>query len=166
MALIVEDGTGLTNSESYISTAELTAYGTKWGLSFGSDTTKLEALCRKATRAIDLLYEFIGERATDDQALEWPRSGDEAPSGVPGDLKAATCEMAYIYLTSDPLAPLAAGDGGLTELTKEVGDLKVTKKWLDGSYVSSSASATRKVTLLLQDLLASASSFMVEVVRG
>lgn len=168
MALIVEDGTGLANSESYVAVADLTAYATKWGLTgFPSDTTKAEVLLRTATRAIDSLYDFIGDKASDTQALEWPRTGDDAPALVPTAVKNATCEMAYVYLTSDPLAPLAAGDSGLTELTKEVDALKVTKKWSDGAYQPTATLSTRKVSILLQDLLYSTpGGYMVEVRRG
>lgn len=172
MALVVEDGTGLTNAESYVSTTELSAYATKWGLKgFSNVTGDNEVILRKATRAIDLMYGFIGEPLTSTQALQWPRKSNEdytsVPSGVPGDIKDATCEMAYVYLSQDPLAPLAAGEVGLVELTKEVGDLKTTKKWEDGSYSPAALNSTRKVQFILQDLVDDApGGFMVGVVRG
>lgn len=167
MSLVVEDGMGLSNAESYVSTTELDAYFAKWGMSGLPDSAaKKEVLLRKATRAIDTLYSFDGEKLTSTQALQWPRSGS-VPSGVPQVVKDATCEMAYVYLTVDPLAPLAAGEGGLVEITKEVGDLKTTKKWADGTYSSAAEQATRKVNLILAPVIeGSSSSFMVEVVRG
>lgn len=73
---------------------------------------KAQALV-SATRDIDTL-DFIGERATDDQALEWPRTGtDYADDALPQRLVDATIELAFSYAqqvtadaTSDVLNPV------------------------------------------------------------
>lgn len=168
MSLIVEDGNGLANAESYVSTAELTAYATKWGLSgFPTESTKLEVLARKATRAMDAMYSYIGDKADEDQALQWPRVGDSAPSGVPGCVKDGTCEMAYVYLTTDPLAPLSSTAAGVTEVTEQVGPLKTTTKWSDGGYTSDALLSTRKVNFIVQPVLDHLpGSMSVSVERG
>lgn len=79
MALIVEDGTGKTDAESYISVADATTYfaargNTVWS-GLASDTVR-EQLLRKATDYMVGRYglRWKGERVSEDQALDWPRS--------------------------------------------------------------------------------------------
>lgn len=70
---------------------------------------KIQALVT-ATRDIDaiegtesdagVLQYFVGERATDIQALEWPRTGtDYADDALPERLIQATIELAFVYAT-------------------------------------------------------------------
>lgn len=166
--LTVEDGTGLPNAESYVSTAELASYLSKWGLKgVTSVTADQEVLLRKATRAVDAIYSFIGNQASNEQTLQWPRVGRDVPPGVPQSLKDATCEMAYVYVSGDPLAPQAAGSSGLVEITKQVDSLKTTKKWADGQYTDAASNSIRKVTFVIQPLLdQTPGSLMVGVARG
>lgn len=80
MSLVVEDGTGLANAESYISVANADAYFTARGnATWAAITTtalKEEAL-RRATDYMVQVYRqrWQGYRMTDTQALDWPRSG-------------------------------------------------------------------------------------------
>jgi len=78
MALIVEDGSGLVNAESYISVADASTYHTNrgnvaWG-SIASDTIR-EQLLRKATEYMMAVYRlrWAGYRYNSTQALDWPR---------------------------------------------------------------------------------------------
>lgn len=69
MALIIEDGTGKTDSDTYASEAELAAYALKRGVTItGTDTQLL-------TKALDHLEQqiFKGTKASKEQALQWPR---------------------------------------------------------------------------------------------
>jgi hypothetical protein len=79
MTLVVEDGTGKANAESYVSVADCAAYATKRALSFpGTDVPNSEAALRLATAFIDNTYRarFTGYRTyRRAQALEWPRVG-------------------------------------------------------------------------------------------
>lgn len=79
MAIIVEDGTGLPDAESYISVAELQAYCTKQGKDSiaALPDARLEVLLRQATTYMLGAYGPIwkGARAVPSQALDWPRSG-------------------------------------------------------------------------------------------
>ena len=105
MALIVEDGTGLTTAESYLSVVDADAHHVLFGTAAASwsslSTGQKEIALRKATRYIDASYSFRGERKRVEQALLWPRVGygtDEVyePSGswpVPL-LRQATAELA------------------------------------------------------------------------
>lgn len=103
MALIVEDGTGLANAESYVSVAYADAYFTarnnaNWD---GNDAHK-EGLLRIATEYLDANYgqRFKGIKNTEAQALQWPRFGvcvdgyDIGNDVIPVEVMRATCELA------------------------------------------------------------------------
>lgn len=78
MPLIVENGTGLANAESYISVADATTYHANRGnaawAALASDTVR-EQMLRKATDYMEAEYRdrWGGYRVTVTQALSWPR---------------------------------------------------------------------------------------------
>ena len=75
MALIVEDGTGLPNSECYCSLADLVAYITRRNLADPStDEEKEAAIIISAQDWIDGQHEFAGDRLVDGQAMDFPRT--------------------------------------------------------------------------------------------
>jgi hypothetical protein len=78
MALIVENGTGLSNAESYTSVAEANAYhaargNTNWAT---ISTGEAEQALRRATDYIEQVYRlrWQGNRVNSIQALSWPRA--------------------------------------------------------------------------------------------
>lgn len=88
MALTVEDGTGLSTAESYLSVAEMRDRAIRLGLGYvadvgSADDADVEAALRRATTLVDAVYgeRFIGARRTVDQALEWPRASAH-PTGL------------------------------------------------------------------------------------
>lgn len=122
MALIVEDGTGKVDSESYISVADATAYHAKRGnaawAALASDTVREQAL-RLATDYMEGVYRlnWLGYRKLESQALSWPR--DEVrrqdftylnqrsfyPNNqVPSEVKNACAELA-LKASAGELAP-------------------------------------------------------------
>jgi hypothetical protein len=168
MALVIEDGTGLANAESYVSPDELTTYLDAYQLEGPRDEAEQEIYLRKATRAIDLLYPFLGDRVSVTQALHFPIvDADLVPVVISNKLKMAVCELVVaMYAGLDPLAPLDA-DAGLTELTEKVGELSVTKKWATGQPARQVA-GLRTVDALLWGLYyvpAGADWYQMEVVR-
>ena len=74
MALIIEDGTEVTSANSYAAYSDLTAYALLRGVTITAVQADGEALLLKA---MDALYgrPWQGERVTNTQALEWPRTG-------------------------------------------------------------------------------------------
>lgn len=139
MALIVENGQGLPNANSYVSVADATAFAALNGLSFPSDQAKAENALIQATRYIDL-YRFSGKRATVDQALDWPRSfvdcdgaawSFSSPSGIipvapadwhfPKAIIDATCELA----SRASLRPLFTDVAADTVTEKTIGPLTI-----------------------------------------
>jgi hypothetical protein len=76
MTLVVEDGTGLANAESYLSVADATDYFVRYGNpAWNGEIPDLEAALRRATQYIDSEYRFKGCKLTPTQALQWPRDG-------------------------------------------------------------------------------------------
>jgi hypothetical protein len=95
MAVIVEDGNGLSNSNSYVSDAELVSYATSRGITLIASTT---VLLIKSTDWLETKI-FIGNKGSQNQALQWPRI---PYSPVPlGTLSYAPLYMFPIYLSVD-----------------------------------------------------------------
>ena len=115
MALIVEDGTGLSTAESYISVADATTYfsnrgNTTWA-AIATDALR-EAYLRLATEYMTQMYRsrWEGARYTEDQSLDWPRTGVVRDSWsvdtdeVPVEVQRACAELALKQSAGD-LAP-------------------------------------------------------------
>lgn len=146
MSLIVEDGTGLSTAESYISVADATAYfaarGDATWAALASDTVR-EQLLRKATDYMAGTYagRWAGMRVTTTQALDWPRAwvpNRDAPSGyrsssayypstsVPTAVARACAELA-VRASADDLQP----DVGAQVKSETVGPISVV--YADGA---------------------------------
>ena len=104
MAFIVEDGSGLTNSNSYASVAESDAYIADRELTDIRNTAQKQATLIRATDTIDTLYIFRDVHKNDDQALECPRDGQDA---INPKLKIATIMLALDLFAQDasPTSP-------------------------------------------------------------
>ena len=106
MTLVVEDGTGKTNAESYQSVSAADTYFSNLGNSSWSGTTAVkEAALRKATVYLDATYNWQGSIFSLEQSLNWPRTsvydsqGRDLSESVPLALKNACCELALISLS-------------------------------------------------------------------
>ena len=113
---IVEDGTGLENSTSYVALD----YASTYAESFFSEAdyitwseasdSSLERVLNRATMYLDSTYQFLGEKSTTTQALQFPRAylynfkGDLI-SGVPNDIKKAVCLAAIRLLNGINMSP-------------------------------------------------------------
>lgn len=125
MALVVEDGSGLANAESYADIAALTSYAAGTGKTLTGTEAAQEAALRNATTFIDTAFRFDGRSIKRDQALRWPRTGvhdDEDflidASAVPGAVVKACCALAIEALS----APLDADpdEAGIKRTRKKV----------------------------------------------
>lgn len=128
MALIVEDGTGVEDAESYISVddadVELAKRGSysDWD---GLTTVNKEIQLRLATEYVDREYLFIGCRTSSNQELEWPRQGTKYDANViPSILKRAVAVLA----AQSVLLPLYVTEsaGGQVKRTKDKLDVLET----------------------------------------
>jgi len=106
-AVIVEDGTGLTNSDSYVTVAELIAYAGNRGVTL---TGVAEVALHLAMDALEG-REYIGDKEDEFQSLLWPRDNIfidgfyVPPSAIPKLLKEAQMEFAISIDAGDnPMA--------------------------------------------------------------
>ena len=87
MSLVVDDGTGLANAESYVSVADASAYFGKfylpndplmvaWTAALVSPGTNAEVALRRSTRDLDVVYgpSYLSYALTSTQALLFPRT--------------------------------------------------------------------------------------------
>ena len=145
MAFVVDDSTGLPNSNSYESVAEFNAYCALRGLEITAnynDTDKQRALI-KATDFIDLTKKFKGRKLLVTQALEFPRAYLVVPGfceyveGIPDKLKYALSEYAYIELLAPgTLIPNPETDASGLQLQstfEKVGPIEEKKTFIGSS---------------------------------
>jgi hypothetical protein len=130
MSLIVEDGTGLSTADSYISAAAATARhlalgNTDWAIL--TDAEKEQAL-RRATVYMEQAYRtrWVGCRAHQTQALSWPRYISElvddiyiAGDVLPADIANACADLALKAAAGELNADLTRG-----VVRKKVGPLE------------------------------------------
>lgn len=142
MALVIEDGTGLSTAQAYVAPDDALVtsyiaghlYASAWE---AAPTPRKEAALAMAARTIDANFGWSGYASTDDQALSWPRTKASSPRGgyfphnkIPDALKRATVEMAIALLRRDRtddtattagVESLGLGDGAI-ELKFGAGD--------------------------------------------
>ncbi len=100
MALVVEDGTGLDNADSYISLDDAVQLAANYGLSLPSCDDEADSALRNGAIYVDLKEaSFSGERLNDAQALAWPRSNAYKCSGVaiPSDSIPVEVKRAQVF---------------------------------------------------------------------
>lgn len=134
MALIVEDGTGKADAESYLSVADLAAYATARGYALTGGDPEKEAALRQATSYLDARWRYKAVKASAAQALEFPRTGltdwsGLAVPGVPKRVKDATAELAIKVRAGTTLFDDAERGGAVKSET--VGPISVT--YADGA---------------------------------
>jgi hypothetical protein len=167
MALVVEDGTGVPNAESYLSVSGLQTYCANRNLSLGNtvEVNVLEAALRVATEYLEGRYygKWYGTPSTETQALSWPRENVSKPSGgfyavtaMPAALLAATAQIAQREVTN-PGSLLPDSVSSQRIKSKSVGPVSVT--YADSSSSSSSDLPNMPVVEdLLRPLLSSGNS--------
>ena len=106
--LIVEDNTGLSDADSYLSVEEALEYYEKYGGgdTFGVSVAQQEQALRNGTRIVDGLIRWIGTPLTETQALDWPRQkededGDLQTIEIPKEVKEAVADVAELWLNDD-----------------------------------------------------------------
>jgi len=126
MALIVEDGSLVSNANSYISVADYIAWADARGFAYDA----LPALEHKILRAMDFVesLDFIGEKSIETQALQWPRDyvfidGYSIESDqIPKEVKIAVYEATKIEIDGDSKMTATERE----TLSEQIGDISVT----------------------------------------
>ena len=165
MALIVEDGTGKSDAESYLSVADADTYHTKHGDSSdwsGASTAEKEEALRMATQYLDATYNalWIGTRANETQVLDWPRSDAEDTDGfviasdtLPKAIEDATAEAAVRHITeTDGLFPDVSTPGSIKSYKVKVGPVEEATEYVGGNP---QVKAFRIIDSLLRGLITS-----------
>lgn len=100
MSLLVEDGTGRPDADSYIDLADASNYMEKMGHDAWATATEADRqkALRRATQYIDARYRYKNRPLSADQSLEWPRTGFPWPVKRVLD---ATCELAVRALVGE-----------------------------------------------------------------
>lgn len=136
MALVIENGTGKADAESYASVSDFDAYLTRRGLTLSTDTeANKEKLLVLASDYIEGLADKIqGNKSSYQNALQFPRSSvflydhyigsDE----IPTQLINAQCQLAYDMESNDAF-PVGEGTSVVRE---KVGPIETEYK--NGNY--------------------------------
>jgi len=128
MALIVEDGTGLDNAESYLSADDFKAYHKDRGNVVSIGGSEIEQKLRLATEYIDLRWgpKAIGYPITETQALVFPTDYFVTdPVSLPIKLERATAEYAFYAITGDLYYDVDnLSGGGIIRKLEKVGPIE------------------------------------------
>lgn len=130
MPLLIEDGTGVADANSYVTVDELRTFATDRGVAFpaaptdGSTDPAIAVFTPFLIRATDYLEslrgQFYGYESTITQTLAWPRAGvvinrRDWPSygtgSVPQQVKNAQMQLVLEQLNGVALFPTMAGQG-------------------------------------------------------
>ena len=119
MAFTVEDGTGVSGANAYVTVAEAEAYFTDRAITWTAATTGAkESQIVIATTYVDNKYSWPGSRIDRTQGLQWPREDATDREGleidddsVPIEVKNAVCEAVLVYSELN----LALDRGGMVQ---------------------------------------------------
>ena len=152
--LVIENGEGLSNSESYVDVDYVDAYFLKRGINEWASLTNREQLIIRAMDYIENNYTYQGAKLVSTQALQFPRliNGETV---YPIALKNAVCELALKSNEEDLLA-----DTDKTTIREKVGTLEV-----EYDPNQDNIKSYNYVNKLLAPYLVSTSSFSYSISR-
>lgn len=111
MALIVEDGSGLSNAQTYVSAADVASYAATYGL---TPPAFPNTAIMKAMRYLEGMFydRWVGYKKTEEQSLSWPRANATkrdgwsiSESSIPREVKDAVCALAIRSSDGEDLTP-------------------------------------------------------------
>jgi len=134
MALIIEDGTGKTDSNSYVTVDEFRAYAEARGtvVAESTDQDYEQYLIKAMDKLESYRGRYQGQKVDQDQALQFPRDGvyiddyEVSASTIPRELKYSQMAFAMESLAGNDLSPtqLVSSSGQVTK--EKVGEIEVT----------------------------------------
>lgn len=129
--MIVEDGTGLIDADSFVDIAYSDDYFSARGVTSWETLTlsEKEILLVKATDYIDNVFDWLGKKSTPEQSLNFPRielytKDGYAVDGIPKQLKDCVCECALILSQNKTLFKTENENGAVT--SEHIGSLSFT----------------------------------------
>lgn len=135
--LNIEDGSGLSSADSYISLVDARIYAANYGYTLPEDDALAEISLRRAVAYLDLQERFLsGERLTLTQSLAWPRKNSYKYAGntsipsdaVPSDIKNAQVIAAEYYGANETAREVSTGQNVIEETVGPI-----TTKYSEGS---------------------------------
>lgn len=168
MTLIVEDGTGIDNANSYVTLAEARAYALARGVTLSATDSVVEILVIKAMDYLESLdSQFKGVRKTDTQELSWPRdyvyrndTGSEYPA-IPKELKNALNQLILDSNTFDINPNRLLTDKG--QKIKERIEGAIDVEYAEQEQLTKPM--LRKFDAMIQPLLKSGGGFVANISR-
>lgn len=146
--LIVEDGTGLSTSNSYLSLVDLKQYFDNFGYDYSTSTDdELSQYLIRSTRVIDSAYIDYwisnGTRKNEDQALMWPRIGAVYVDGylvdndsVPPEIENGTAEYVNAIISGDTIQGTESSTGIKKSEAVKVDVIETKDEYFEGSSSS------------------------------
>lgn len=172
MALTVEDGTGVTDADSFMSLADFREFADGANFDIPDDDIAAEGWLRRAAFAMGPMG-WLGRPTSATQALAWPRTGVVLRNGevVAEDYipRAIVYGQAMLALEMYAASLTAAQDGGgaaVTEVSVKVDVIEQTKKFALGTKNAGSLpepSATASSRAQFADYLRTRGLFAVRV---
>lgn len=157
MALVVEDGSGKVDADSYVSLAYVDSYNSSrdndasWEAA--TDAEKEQAI-REATQYLDAEFgtRFVGRRGSKEQALDWPRiyatdRNDYAidTNEIPARLQQVTAVMAIRAVSETLIADGTTDDTNKVAETIKVGPITVSEEFSPSKQTSKIYSLAAKL---------------------
>lgn len=152
MAIIIENGTGLSNAQAYASAAEFNAYMTERSQTHSYSAQAIEgALVAGAKDWIDGQHEFANSKLVETQALKFPRTVFEFPASI----KIANIKAALLHLQGALLVDTTAisTGGDVESKTEKVGELSESVTYRNGTSQTYSRVVPLELTNLLRPYL-------------
>ena len=153
MSLIVEDGTGVTDANAYISLAEFKAYATARFIDIDDyENDQINgAIVIASVDFISVNYDFKGTKLTDTQGMTLPTN----EVGINSDIKIATYQAAMLSLTGRLFvdATELSVNGSVTLDSKSVGSLSKTTEYSEGGRTYTSKYPTDNIDDRLSEYL-------------
>ncbi|UGO52721.1 putative virion structural protein [Serratia phage vB_SmaS_Opt-155] len=107
--IIVEDGSGVANANSYVSLEQTKQYALSRGLTLPDADPDIESLMHQAVDYLQYNYQYRGEKTYPDAELEFPRTGIKgyAPDQIPSRIKNAQMQLTALAYEHD-LSPVTS----------------------------------------------------------
>lgn len=148
MAFVLEDGTGLSNSNGYVSAADFVIYHTDRGRDLIDPDTAVQYTDDKIQQAIivssdfiDMKFMFKGVRSLVTQNMEFPRVSAYYDDGaailaVPTQVTECISELAFRQLSSDIAPDPTWDDSNMVVIKKkdQVEDLIEEREYINSGF--------------------------------
>lgn len=116
MALIIEDGTVISDANSYVTVAEVRAYALARGITLSTTDSDVEVYLIKAGDYLNSIDNFRGDAVEFEQSMKWPRSNvyvglyPVASDAIPTAIKKAQMQLVLHLADGIDLNPITTGN--------------------------------------------------------